>query len=316
MTAAIDVVVPVYGNWRLSSACLDSLAAQTVPSRVIVVDDGSPDDSAARLAGAQPWAEILALPENRGFAAACNAGIAHGSGDIVVLVNNDVEADPGLLEALAAALQAAPRAGSAVPLLTRPDGRVDAYGLTADPTMAGFVRSAGASVEDALSGGGHRLLGPYGAVAAFRRSALEEVGVLDEGIFMYGEELDLALRLSTAGWSTVAVPEARGVHLGGATSGRGSVTQRRRAGFGRGYLLRAYGVLSGRYGLRALATELIVCAGDLVLSRDLASTAGRIAGWRAGGRADRRARRVPGVDRSIGFVESLRLRVSDRKARA
>ncbi len=314
MTPAIDVVIPVYGNWRLSSSCLDSLAAQTVPHRVIVVDDGSPDDSAERLRTAQPSAEIVELGENRGFAAACNAGIAHGDGEIVVLVNNDVEAAPGLLEALAAALEASPRAASAVPLLTKPDGRVDAYGLSADPTMAGFVRFAGAPVDEALEQPGHRLLGPYGAVAAFRRSALDEVGLLDDGIFMYGEELDLALRLSAAGWTTVAAPAARGVHLGGATSGRGSSTQRRRAGFGRGYLLRAYGVLRGRYGLRAVVTELIVCAGDLVLSRDLASAAGRIAGWRAGGRALRRPRRVPGVDRSIGFLASLRLRVSDRKA--
>lgn len=314
MTAAIDVVVPVYGNWRLTSACLDSLAAQTVPHRVIVVDDASPDDSVARLREAHPDTEIVELAENRGFAAACNAGISRGVGGIVVLVNNDVVAEPGLLEALSDALAASPGAGSAVPLLLKPDGRVDAYGLTADPTMAGFVRSAGSSIEDALATAGHRLLGPYGAVAAFRRSALDEVGLLDDGIFMYGEELDLALRLSQAGWTTVAAPAARGVHLGGATSGRGSSVQRRRAGFGRGYLLRAYGVHRGRYGLRALVTELIVCAGDLVLSRDLASTTGRIAGWRAGGRTYRRSSRVPGVDGSIGFRASLRLRVSDRKA--
>jgi hypothetical protein len=86
------------------------------------------------------------------------------------------------------------------------------------------------------------------------------------------------------------------------------------AGFGRGYLLRAYGVLQGRYGIRALVTEAIVCAADLVLSRDLASTIGRLAGWRAGAASLRRPRHVPGVDRAIGFLESLRLRVGDRRA--
>ncbi|KQR52183.1 hypothetical protein ASF88_11480 [Leifsonia sp. Leaf336] len=314
MTAAIDVVVPVHGNWAVTRACLHALAMQTAPHRVFVVDDASPDDTRLRLASEFPGATVIAFDVNRGFAAACNAGIAAGEAEVVVLLNNDVEADPRLLEELSDALARHPAAGSAVPLLTRPDGRVDAYGLCVDPTMAGFVRFAGATVEEATSARGHRLLGPYGAVAAFRRSALYEVGPLDEGIFMYGEELDLALRLSSEGWGTVAVPSARGVHLGGATSVRGSATQRRRAGFGRGYLLRAYGVLRGRYALRALLTEAIVCAGDLVLSRDAASTIGRWQGWRAGALAQRRRRAVPAVDRTIGFVQSLALRIGDRKA--
>lgn len=312
MTASIDVVVPVHGNWALTESCLRSLAAQTVPHRVIVVDDASPDDTVERLR-AYPDVDVIVLERNRGFAAACNRGIAAGEGEIVVLVNNDVTADPRMLEQLAAALSANPAAGSAVPLLTRPDGLVDSYGLCADPTMAGYVRFVGSTVADALVEPGHRLLGPYGAVAAFRRTALAEVGTLDEGIFMYGEELDLALRLSAAGWSTAPAPDARGVHLGGATSGRVSATQRRRAGFGRGYLLRAYGVGRSRYGLRALVTELIVCAGDLVLTRDLASLRGRWSGWRAGAAAYRRTRSIPGIDASIGFVASLRLRIGDRR---
>lgn len=312
VTPSIDVVVPVHGNWALTEACLAALAAQTLPHRVIVVDDASPDDTLERL-HEHPDVDVVVLDRNRGFATACNRGIAAGSGEIVVLVNNDVTADPRMLEELSAALLRDPGAGSAVPLLTRPDGRVDSFGICADPTMAGFVRCVGSTVEDALGLPGRRLLGPYGAVAAFRRTALDEVGLLDEGIFMYGEELDLALRLSAGGRYTIAAPASRGVHLGGATAGRASASQRRRAGFGRGYLLRAYGVLRGRYGLRALLTEIIVCLGDAVLSRDLASLQGRVAGWRAGRFAFPRPRAVPGVDRSITFVASLRLRLGDRR---
>lgn len=159
------------------------------------------------------------------------------------------------------------------------------------------------------------LLGPYVAVAAYRRAALDDVGLLDEGIFMYGEELDLALRLSAAGWATTAALDSRGVHLGGATSGRGSSRQRQRAGFGRGYLLNAYGVFRSRQALRAAVTELIVCAGDLLLSRDLASTRGRIAGLRAGRKAAKRPPTVPGIDPNLKFITSLRLRVGDYKTR-
>jgi GT2 family glycosyltransferase len=311
----IDVVVPVYGNWHLTERCLAHLTAQTVPHRVIVVDDAGPDDTVARLEADYPAVTVVALATNKGFAGACNAGIAAGDGQIVVLVNNDVEAEPELLERLVQPFADDPGTGSASPLLLKPDGRVDAFGICADPTMAGFVRYNGATEADVVDGApAPRLLGPYGAVAAYRRTALEAVGPLDEGIQMYGEELDLALRLSAAGWSTAAVVGARGMHLGGATSGRGSAQQRRRAGFGRGYLVRAYGVLRTRHFARALLTELIVCAGDLLLSRDLASTSGRLAGWRAGRTASRRPRRIPGVDTHLGFVQSLRLRVGDRRA--
>lgn len=312
---SIDVVVPVYGNWHLTEVCLAKLAAQTVPHRVIVVDDAGPDDTVIRLEAGYPEVTVVALEKNLGFAGACNRGIAAGTGDIVVLVNNDVEAEPDLLELLTAPLVVDAEVGSTSPLLLKPDGRVDAFGICADPTVAGFVRYNGATPEDVVGGApAPRLLGPYGAVAAYRRSALDAVGTLDEGIQMYGEELDLALRLSAGGWTTVAVPEARGVHLGGATSGRGSAQQRRRAGFGRGYLLRAYGIMRTRHGARALLTEAIVCGGDLVLSRDLASTAGRIAGWKAGRAAASRPRFIPGIDTAIGFVQSLRLRVGDRRA--
>ncbi|MFC5503387.1 glycosyltransferase [Lysinimonas soli] len=306
----VDVIVPVYGNWNLTRVCLDSLVRQTIPHRVIVVDDASPDDTLTRLAADYPAVEVIALEVNSGFAAACNHGLRASTADIVVLVNNDVEAQPTLLERLIEPF-ADPAVGSASPLVLRPDGRIDALGITADVTMAGFLRLHGAP-DNAVDGPTQRLAGPYGAVAAYRSTALAEVGLLDEGIVMYGEELDLALRLSAAGWRPAAAPAARAVHLGGATSGRGSTTQRLRAGYGRGYLLRAYRVLRRRHAVRAIVTEFIVCLGDLALSHDLASARGRLAGWRAGARATPRTAAVPDVDASIGLLASLRLRVRAR----
>lgn len=311
MSPTVDVVVPVYGNWALTRRCLTSLAAQSLPHRTIVVDDKSPDDTLDRLSVEFPGVEIVALDRNGGFAAACNRGISHGNGGIVVLFNNDVEAEPTLLERLLAPF-ADEAVGSSCPLLLQPDGRIDAFGITADVTMAGFVRLHGAE-PDAIRGPLHSLIGPYGAVAAYRRTALDDVGLLDEGIVMYGEELDLALRLDAAGWSSIAVPDARGVHLGGATSGRGSRRQRERAGYGRGYLLRAWAVLRGRAAFRAIVTEAIVCVGDLLLSHDLASTRGRLRGWRSGRNAPPKPSTVPGLDPAISLYESLRLRVGGRR---
>jgi N-acetylglucosaminyl-diphospho-decaprenol L-rhamnosyltransferase len=306
----VDVVVPVYGNWKITAVCLERLSRQSIPHRVIVVDDNSPDDTLERLATEYPHLDVIALERNSGFAAACNRGVKEGTGDIVVLFNNDVEAEPSLLERLVEPFSDE-RVGSTTPLLLQPDGRIDAFGITADQTMAGFVRLHGADIRH-LEHPTHRLIGPYGAVAAYRRAALDDVGLLDEGIVMYGEELDLALRLNAAGWKPEAAPSARAVHLGGATSGAGSPKQRERAGFGRGYLLRAYGVVRSRHWLRAVVTELIVCIGDAVISRDLAATRGRLAGWHSGRMAISRSRTIPDVDNSIGFLESLRLRIRAR----
>ena len=306
----VDVIVPVYGNWPVTRACLDSLAAQTLPHGVIVVDDASPDDTLAQLRSGYPEVQVLALDRNSGFAAACNRGLSQSTADVVVLVNNDVDADPNMLEKLIAPFED-PEVGSSSPVLLRPDGRIDAFGIAADVTLAGFLRLHGATLG-AVAVPEQRLLGPYGAVAAYRGRALREVGLLDEGIVMYGEELDLALRLSAAGWKPGAAPDARGVHLGGATVGRGSAKQRERMGFGRGYLLRAYGVLRGRHALRALVTEVVASVGDALLSRDTAAARGRLAGWRAGRTAALRSRPIPDLDRSLGFLASLRLRTGSR----
>jgi GT2 family glycosyltransferase len=307
MEPSVDVIVPVHGNWALTASCLSSLPASD-RIRIIVVDDASPDDTLARLAADWPTVDVVALERNRGFAAAVNAGIRHGDGDIVVLVNNDVIAEPRMVEELTTAFDD-PAVGSATALLFAPDGTIDAFGICADPTMAGYVRLHGERADELERADDHfRLLGPYGAVAAYRRAALDEVGLLDEGIVMYGEELDLALRLSAAGWGTRGVRTARGVHLGGGTSGRGSFRQRYRSAFGRGYLLRAWRVLRSRRAVRALVVESAVSLADLVRSGDLASARGRLAGWRAARGSSRPLQPVPGIDPRIRFWPALRLR--------
>ncbi|WP_221583726.1 glycosyltransferase family 2 protein [Microbacterium sp. G2-8] len=304
----IDAIVPVYGGWEHVEPCLAALASQTHPVRVIVVDDCGPDDTADRVARAFPELTLLRNEANRGFAATCNRGIAHGDGDIVVLVNSDVIAEPTLMADIATAFdEASDEVASVCPLLMQTDGSVDSLGITADPTCAGFVRFHGASLEQAHPTD-PPVLGPYGAVAAYRRRALDEVGVLDEGIFMYGEELDLALRLRAGGYDTVALDRPGGVHIGGASAGEGSPRQTRLAGFGRGYLLRAWGVLRTRRALGAIAIEALVCVRRLVLRRDPSALLGRIAGWRAARGVVRPQIPVAGVDRSIGFRRGIRMR--------
>jgi len=187
---------------------------------------------------------------------------------------------------------------------------IDSIGLTADRTLAGFPRLTGRPVADARADA-PVLTGPSGGAAAYRRAAWEQARGLDERIFIYSEDLDLALRLRASGWRAAAAPDAVGVHLGSATLGRRSAWQRRQGGFSRAYLLRRYGVLRTRAAPRAVATEAAVVIGDAVLSGDLSALRGRIAGWRAAAGLPRRP--LPpsdAVDQAIGLVESVRLRRS------
>ncbi len=230
-----------------------------------------------------------------------------------MLLNNDVLEPPAFLAHLLAPLAADTRIGSVASLLLQPGtSAIDSAGLAADPTLAGFPRLQGFPERSATTKQ-PVLLGRTGAAGAYRRSALDQVGGLGERIFLYQEDLDLALRLCAAGWSSVLASDARAIHLGSRTAGRGSAFQRRHAGASRGYLLRRYGVLQGRRAPRALATEAIAVAADAALSRDLAAFRGRLAGGRSARGVSPNTPPSDGLDHTIKFVASLRLRRSDRR---
>lgn len=305
----IDIVIPVYGGWDFVRTCLQAATQQSVAARVIVVDDRSPDDTADRVAAEFPDVTLIRNERNLGFARACNAGLAAGTARLVMLVNSDVVLEPDAVERVLTAMpdEASRRVGSGATLLLAPDGTVDSYGIVADVTGAGFVRFHGAALPSA-DPVDPPVLGPYGAVAVYVRAALDEVGLFDTNIFMYGEELDLAFRLRAATWTCVAIEGPLGTHLGGASAGRESARQRRLSGFARGYLLRKYGVLRSRWALRALAVEIVVSGARLVLRRDVLSLRGRWEGWRRGADAPRTALPLDAVDESIDLRQSMRMR--------
>jgi N-acetylglucosaminyl-diphospho-decaprenol L-rhamnosyltransferase len=306
--SSIDVVIVAYNRYDLTDSCLRHLRTQTVEHRTIVVDNGSTDDTRIRLRVDWPAVQLEAFDENRGFSEACNRGVAAGSSELVVLLNNDVDCRTDFLERLVAPLRD-PAVGSVASLMLQPGGeRIDSLGLTADPVLAGFPRLQGLPVARAHDST-PVLAGPAGTGAAYRRSAWEQVRGLDETMVAYMEDFDLALRLRMAGWRAVSEPRAVGVHLGSATHGHRSAWQRRQGGFGRGYLLRRYGLLHGRNAARALATEAVVVLGDLVVSHDLAALRGRLGGWHAGRSRPRlQAPPAESVDHSIGLRDSLAMR--------
>jgi N-acetylglucosaminyl-diphospho-decaprenol L-rhamnosyltransferase len=316
MPNSVDVVIVTHNRYELTESCLRHLRAQTLAHQVIVVDNGSADGTPTRLRAGWPEVRLVCLDRNHGFAVGSNRGVAAGSGEIVVLLNNDVNCRADFLARLLAPLRD-PAAGSSAALMLQPgEERIDSIGLTADVTLAGFPRLHGLP---AIHAGDPCpvLVGPAGTAAAYRRAAWEQVGGLDETIFTYMEDFDLALRLRCAGWEAVTAPDAVGVHLGSATHGHRSAWQRRNGGFGRGYLLRRYGLGRGTATVRALATEAVVVLGDLLISHDLAALQGRMRGWSAG-QCRPHLPRPPAaaIDRQIGFRDSLALRrgVYERRA--
>jgi N-acetylglucosaminyl-diphospho-decaprenol L-rhamnosyltransferase len=309
VSLSIDVVIVAYGRYELTDSCLRHLRAQTIAHRVTVVDNGSTDDTYERMISEWPTVALECFADNRAFAHAANCGVAAGRGDVVVLLNNDVDVHPDFLERLVAPLQEDRQIGSVAALMLQPGERlIDSAGLAADVALGGFPRLQGLDVAQARR---ERpvLAGPAGTAAAYRRSAFEQVGGLDETIFAYMEDFDLALRLRSAGWSTALAPDALGVHLGSATHGHRSAWQRRNGGFGRGYMVRRYGLLRGRAAARTLATETAVVLADLAVSRDLAALRGRLSGWRAGAGVPRLSPPPDeAIDHTISFRDSLALR--------
>ncbi|HEY3827569.1 MAG TPA: glycosyltransferase [Solirubrobacteraceae bacterium] len=304
----VDVAIVAYRNWEFTRSCLEHLRRQTVEHRIVVCDNGCDQGTANLLAEHYPEVAVLRMPRNGPYALACNAAVAAGRSELVVMMNNDVDARPDFLERLTAPFASRPRLGSVAPLLLAPgEQRIDSAGLAADRTLSAFPRLKGRPPAEA-QGRAPILTGPDGAAAAFRRKAWQEAGGLDERIVGYMDDFDLGLRLRAAGWDTTLASDALAVHIGSATYGHRSSEQRRKAGFGRAYMLRRYGVLRSRVAPRTLATEAIVVGGDFLLAGDLAALTGRLAGWRA---ADRHAAVRPpaeAIDGNIGFRDSMRLR--------
>lgn len=293
------------GSERLARTLL-SLAEQTIVPRVVVVDNGSSDDSVAMMAKRFPDVTTIALEENIGFGSALNLAIEREPGDPIVLLNNDVVCEPTFIEALLEPVAAGAQTVAAV--LLRPDGsgRIDSAGVIADPALMGFDYLNDEPAKHAL--GAADPLGPTGGAALIRAELFHQVGGFDERIFLYYEDLDLALRMRAVGAECRLAPEARAVHDYSQTLGARSSAKYARTGWSRGYMLRRYGVMQQpSLAVRALICEGAICAGQLVRERTWSGLRGRVAGWRAGQGLPRREMPKSGLS-ELSVRDALALR--------
>jgi GT2 family glycosyltransferase len=217
----ISVIIPNWNGVHHLPTCLDSLRRQTYPNfEVIVVDNGSTDGSLELLRGDYGEVKVVALPENRGFAGGVNAGLRQAQGEVIAVFNNDAEADPYWLEELVKGLARHPEAGMATPKVLLFDRRDvinsagDFYGVDGVPGNRGvWQRDEGQFDNEEY------VFGAAGVAAAYRRAMLDEVGLFDEELFSFCEDVDLAWRAQLAGWKCIYVPTAVVYHKLSATGG-------------------------------------------------------------------------------------------------
>lgn len=251
MDSALDleVVIVSHGAEALLRRCLASLRAHPAAAssmRVTVVDSGSPDATPEMVAGEFPEVRLL-RQANIGFSAANNLVLREGEAGAYLLLNPDTEVYAGTLDAALARLGSAPRIGMVGVKLVTESGALDHAAKRSFPTplsaLAHFIgigRHAGAG--SALSQYRATDLGDdepgevdavNGAFMLCRGAAVQEVGLLDEGYWLYMEDLDWCHRFWDAGWEVFYEPDGIALHVKGGSSG-GRRAPRQEIAFHRG----------------------------------------------------------------------------------
>jgi GT2 family glycosyltransferase len=219
---SVSVVIPTWNGRALLDVALASLERQTLAAdEVIVVDNGSSDGTVEHVRSRWPSVTLVALPTNTGFAAAANRGIDRASGEVVALINNDIELHPDFLRELVGALEVDPGVASAAAKMLRFDDRavIDAAGDTLRWSGIALQRGQGEADHGQYDAPG-RVFSACAGAAAYRRSAFEEVGSFDEAFFAYLEDVDWGFRAQLAGWGCAYVPGAVAYHVGSASPRR------------------------------------------------------------------------------------------------
>ena len=223
----ISVVIVAWNAKSYLELCLESLA-KALPRRtmeVLVVDNASTDGSAEMIEVKFPFVKLIRSSENLGFAKGNNVAIRQCQGRYIALVNPDVIVFPGCLDALADFLDENPKVGNVGPRVFNPDMSMQST-CRRFPTLWNNFCSA-TRLESVFKGsrffaGEHMFYFPHdrtlpvdvlvGCFSMIRREAFDAVGLLDENLFMYGDDVDWCRRARNAGWEMVFYPGGQAIH--------------------------------------------------------------------------------------------------------
>jgi GT2 family glycosyltransferase len=227
-TPRVAVVILNWNGRPFLERFLPSVQASTWPNlEVVLADNCSTDNSVAWVLENHPGITIIENPRNEGFAAGYNTALQQVVADYYVLLNQDVEVEPGWIEPVVAMLQADPQAGAAMPrLLDESDrtrfeyagaagGQLDRYGY---PFCRGRLFDHMELDEGQYASG--EVFWASGAAMFIRAELYHNIGGLDPDFFAHMEEIDLCWRLRRAGWKVLCSTEAAVYHVGGGSLSR------------------------------------------------------------------------------------------------
>ena len=209
----LSVVIVSYNVRDYLENCLQSVsrALEGIEGEVFVVDNHSDDDSVEAVRSQYPWVRLIENQENMGFSRANNIAIREARGEYVLLLNPDTIVEKSTLREVLRFMEEHPKAGGAGVMMHNADGSLAPESRRALPTpwvsclkMLGFTKRYYMShlSWDQPS----RIEVISGAFCFLRKKALDEVGLLDEDFFMYGEDIDLSYRLMKGGWENWYLP--------------------------------------------------------------------------------------------------------------
>jgi GT2 family glycosyltransferase len=289
MSPQASVIIPNWNGRHLLAECLAALRAQTFRDfEIIVVDNGSGDGSIEWLAEQAPDVSVIRNEANLGFAAANNQGFRAARAPLLVALNNDALPEPEWLQVLIETAEHETWAGMLACRIVRrdPAGVIDSLGIEVDRMGVAWNRAWGRPTTDRLVEQPSEVFGPSGAAAVYRRALLDQIGLFDEDLFAYYEDVDLAWRAQWAGWRCWYVPGAIVHHIHSATSRQGSAFKMRLLGRNKWWVIaKNYPFASLWYYVPAmLALDLAAALVTSIRGRNLAALQGRWAALRGWGK--------------------------------
>lgn len=198
------IVIPTFNSEEDIEECLKSIIAQNLDSAlVVIVDNGSRDGTVAVVSQKYPSVKIVQNPDNYGYAAGCSIGFDSFDSDYVVFVNADTSARTNWIQEGISRIERDPSLAAFQPkILLYPDGgRINSRGNSANFLFFGWAEGYGD--PDSSNAEMRRIAFASGAAVVYRTSCLKEIGCYDRSFFMYGEDLDLGLRLFISGFDTI-----------------------------------------------------------------------------------------------------------------